>query len=210
MPVSHGHFFSYIPSEDTKHMRKCLDLASTSEIAEFPQIERLEYIDFDGNCYEYAFGHLLETYKAPRDILRSIGKNKSTLLKYFDITRTPEKGDLVVYYDKKDNPVHYAIFLETNRVMSKWGEYPVYAHAYFDAPNQYKHILKILKLKPGLTKKSLYANLRFDESYLDSQPILLFSHQKPIPRLARPRKNIQSLLEVSPSKILPKSRQWMA
>lgn len=124
-----------------------------------PEIQHLSYIKFFGVCHHYAFGRILSTYGMCNDMPTPEIHGKKILKTYFTVTTSPQKGDLVVYYDS-NSIKHWGIYLGSDMVESKWGMGSVYRHLLFDAPSEYGETIKCFRLKDGLTVDSLAANLR--------------------------------------------------
>ncbi|MBY0529543.1 MAG: hypothetical protein K2P51_05060 [Rhabdochlamydiaceae bacterium] len=126
-----------------------------------PEIKHLSYIKFFGVCHQYAFGRALSTYPICPDMPEHKIYGGEILKKYFTVTTSPQKGDLVVYYDSISIK-HWGIYLGDDRVESKWGLGSVYRHHLIDAPSEYSDTIRCFRLKDGLTVKSLTANLKQD------------------------------------------------
>lgn len=142
--------------------RKIVDEYSGNALnSKLPEIKYLSYIKFFGVCHHYAFGRILSTYGMCTDMPSPEIYGEKILKKYFIITTSPQKGDLVVYYDSSSIK-HWGIYLGGDMVESKWGSGSVYRHLLFDAPNEYGETIRCFQLKDSLTVNSLAANLKQD------------------------------------------------
>ncbi|MBA2727726.1 MAG: hypothetical protein H0U49_06095 [Parachlamydiaceae bacterium] len=142
--------------------RKIVDEYSGNILnSKLPEIKHLSYIKFFGVCHHYAFGRILSTYGMCKDMPSPEIYGKKILKKYFTVTTSPQKGDLVVYY-YSSSITHWGIYLGSDMVESKWGSGSVYRHAIFDAPSEYGVTARCFRLKDGLTVNSLAGNLKQD------------------------------------------------
>lgn len=150
-------------SEANLLRRQTVDQYDSPNLAHLiPEIEFRTDIKFSGVCYDYAFGRVLSTYDVCTEIPNPGMHGKEILEKYFTVTTQPQKGDLVVYY-KSGSITHWGLYLEDQKVESKWGSGSVCQHSIFDAPIEYGDTVRIFRLRDGLTASTLATNLREDK-----------------------------------------------
>ncbi len=103
--------------------------------------------------------------------------------RHFSPVAVPQDGDLVVYYDEKDRPVHSGVVRMTGeklQVESKWGElfgYHVFQHDFFVVPNVYGTLAKVYRLNesaiyedppPPKPEKTLYIQVENEFKFVPS------------------------------------------
>lgn len=151
-----GYLFFNRTPENAKMRNEVYKYARKELTKKIPQIKTLDdHITFTGNCCNYAFGQVFKTYHAPRipechndkDDEKSV---RQVIKKYFTATMSPQKGDLVVYYETLEvRAVHYGIYFSKSEdlIESKWGFYDgVYRHPPFHVVNNYGDYIRYYRL----------------------------------------------------------------
>lgn len=141
-------YFEFTKTDKNIKLREGIDKTfGRSLVSKIPAIRLLEYIEFIGVCYDYAFGAIFKTYTRP-DFMPVLPGN-DWIEKYFTVTTEPKKGDLVCYYKDYflNHPVHYGIYDSPNLVESKWGQGPVFKHPPFYVGSLYGNFIRYYRLK---------------------------------------------------------------
>lgn len=130
--------FVFDGNATTKALRKKItESKSVQETCQIPELHCVTNIKQIDNAYDFAMGVIFGTYDRP-DHIPYYDLDREQLFAMFendfDITKTPEKGDLVLYYAadpdqvKSLKPSHYGVYQGNNLVLSKFRNCAVFVH----------------------------------------------------------------------------------
>lgn len=111
----------YIPDQKLKD---CM----SQTVEEFKQMEiiKLSYSD----CLTFVISYLMIDGKFKEEMLNFRFTNclNEFSFKTICLVREPKENDLIIYLDSKNQPIHFGVFLDSTRVISKSGNLAIFKH----------------------------------------------------------------------------------
>lgn len=67
----------------------------------------------------------------------------------YEAVYEPCIGDLIIYVDQSRRVKHFGIFESSTRIISKWGDLPIFSHPIYSVPDEYGIYYKIFRKSRG-------------------------------------------------------------